>query len=71
MTVVGPYSEIFIPGRPGQVQLFPDGFVFLKLGNGFETTIPLRWRGTLELSARIPGCPPITAECDDRGCDTF
>ena len=67
VAIIAPYSEVFVPGQPAQAPVVPDGFPLRETG-GFETTIPLRWVGNLELTARVPGCGRVSVECDDRGC---
>ena len=53
---------------PRIAELSPDAFSFRRVGEGFDTTIPLRWLRDLELAAEAPGCPPVGVECDGRGC---
>ena len=72
VSIVHPYKSKFsssIGDFPPENSLFTTGFATTGNGPGFRATIPFRWLQffRVELDARLPGCPPITARCDT-GC---
>ena len=70
VSMVQPYDVKVTTGDfPPESALFTTGFATTASGGGFRATIPFRWfqLHRVELDARLPGCPPVTARCDD-GC---
>ena len=72
IAIRSPYRRFDYPTSvrpyPRWAELSPDSLPFRRTGEGFDTTISLRWLWDLELTAQAPGCPPVGVECRGQSC---